>query len=120
MRENGELPKFHLHSVSSGKRNGCQIGKDEVILEHIEIQEKRNYRRAQNSSKWLRALPNRIFSIVLGEVADEILEHLLMHQGKGMKEKFKTREASVIPSVLVRMTPAALTDKCRGLSGLTQ
>lgn len=57
---------------------------------------------------------------MLGEVADEILECLLVRQGKWVEEKFKTKEASVIPSISVTVTPAALTEKHRSLSGLTQ
>ena len=57
---------------------------------------------------------------MLGEVADEILERLLVHQGKWVEEKFKAREASVIPSSLVTVTSAALTDKHHSLGGLTQ
>lgn len=58
---------------------------------------------------------------MLGEVEDEILERLLAHQGKWVEEKkFKVREANVVPSILVIVTPDALIDKHHSLSGLAR
>lgn len=57
---------------------------------------------------------------MLGEVEDEILERLLAHQGKWVEEKFKVREANVVPSILVTVTRDALIDKHHSLSGLAR
>lgn len=46
---------------------------------------------------------------MLGGVAVEILEPLLVPQGKWVEEKLETKEPSVIPSILVKVTLAAVS-----------
>lgn len=88
------------------RMNSYQVGKSKVVLawRYRDPGEKKMVRKFRIHRCDCETSPDRIFSIVLGEVAIDILERLLVPQGKWVEEMFNTKKARVIPSILLKDT----------------